>query len=149
MHVHRPGNLRMLPDKPSCSSHDQALLLTSIRDLVIVGVFLYEMNRGFTKCSRDGSRCCRVLRKARGRCEPSNHAAESYVSHSVCQVTASTASHKQPAEAGAGGRCACTELILRLEHSSHKPRVLGAITTRVWAIRQEVYLCKYYMQNRH
>jgi hypothetical protein len=39
----------------------------------------------------------------------------------VCHATASAAAYEQPAEAGAAGRCACTEFILRVGHSSHKP----------------------------
>lgn len=45
----------------------------------------------------------------------------------VCHITALAAAYEQPAEAAAEGRYACIESLLRLGHSSHNLRDLGAI----------------------
>ena len=96
---------------------------TSIRDLVIVREFLYDMSRGFTKCSRYGSGCCRVLRKATADADRATtrlcRLSAQLSALGVCHVTASAAAYQQPAEAGADARRACTEYTLRVGHSSH------------------------------
>ncbi len=59
-----------------------------------------------------------------------------------------TLSHwpQRTAEAGADGRCACPESDLRVGHSSHQLRDLGAITNRGQANRK---ILRHRMQNRH
>ena len=50
---------------------------------------------------------------------------------------------KQPAEAGADGKYECIQVILRVGHSSHKLRNLGAITIPGQANRQALdFVCK-------